>query len=219
MRSDAGAATGEFDAAIADRLMLRVLCLAEQVIGDRRRPLRRYRISSRKCCSLSFRGGRQGKYILYRDQHARFGKPPQRRISTLCSVSAQHDGPSMKTATWLTPCRGSQLYFLGVSAQLGLKFIYPPEDRQITCGDFLIHDYVSAVGLLCGLGSAGTAHEGFRGCPARRPAHAKHLRCALGPVRQLFRYLRERLRERRRFRISTHCLRPLSGLTASRTAT
>jgi len=186
----AGAATGEFDAAIADRLMLRVLSMAEQVIGDRTPTVEAIQdIVEEVLLASPFRKTAKA-YILYRDQHARIREAAAKaNIDLVDQYLQQHDWRVNENSNMAYSLQGLNNYISSeISSSYWLNNIYPPEVREAhRDGDFHIHD-LNLLSVYCvGWDLQALLIEGFRGVPGKvASAPAKHLRSALGQIVNFF---------------------------------
>lgn len=186
----AGAATGEFDAAIADRLMLRVLSMAEQVIGDRTPTVEAIQdIVEEVLLASPFRKTAKA-YILYRDQHARIREAAAKaNIDLVDQYLQQHDWRVNENSNMAYSLQGLNNYISSeISSSYWLNNIYPPEVRAAhRDGDFHIHD-LNLLSVYCvGWDLQALLIEGFRGVPGKvASAPAKHLRSALGQIVNFF---------------------------------
>jgi anaerobic ribonucleoside-triphosphate reductase len=186
----AGKATGEFEDKAAKRLTLRVLTLAEQLMGDKTPTVEEIQdIVEEVLLSSTYRKTAKA-YIIYRDQHARI-----REITDNASVELvdqylnQTDWRVNENSNMAFSLQGLNNY---VSSELSkvywLNEIYTPEIREAHLqGDFHIHD-LNLLSVYCvGWDLFDLLVEGFRGVWGKvesKPAH--HLRSALGQIVNFF---------------------------------
>ena len=186
----AGKATGEFDEKVAKRLTIKVLNLAQQVIGDKTPTVEEIQdIVEEVLLSSTYRKTAKA-YIIYRDQHARI-----REITNKASVALVDQ--YLKRTDWRVNENSNMAFSLQglnnyvsseVSKVYWLNEIYSPEIREAdTGGDFHIHD-LNLLSVYCvGWDLFDLLVEGFRGVWGKvesRPA--RHLRSALGQVVNFF---------------------------------
>jgi anaerobic ribonucleoside-triphosphate reductase len=186
----AGEATGEFDEKVARRLTIRVLNLAQQVIGDRTPEVEEIQdIVEEILLSSTYRKTAKA-YVLYREQHARI-----RDIANKATVDLvdqylnKTDWRVNENSNMAFSLQGLNNYVSSeVSKVYWLSEIYTPEIREAHIrGDFHIHD-LNILSVYCvGWDLHDLLAEGFRGVWGKvesRPA--RHLRSALGQIVNFF---------------------------------
>ncbi|UCH07083.1 MAG: ribonucleoside triphosphate reductase [Deltaproteobacteria bacterium] len=186
----AGKATGEFEDKAAKRLTLRVLTLAEQLMGEKTPTVEEIQdIVEEVLLSSTYRKTDKA-YIIYRDQHARI-----REITNNASVELVDQ--YLNRTDWRVNENSNMAFSLQglnnyVSSELSkvywLNEIYTPEIREAHLqGDFHIHD-LNLLSVYCvGWDLFDLLVEGFRGVWGKvesKPAH--HLRSALGQIVNFF---------------------------------
>ncbi|UCE34502.1 MAG: ribonucleoside triphosphate reductase, partial [Deltaproteobacteria bacterium] len=186
----AGKATGEFEDKAAKRLTLRVLTLAEQLMGEKTPTVEEIQdIVEEVLLSSTYRKTAKA-YIIYRDQHARI-----REITNNASVELVDQ--YLNRTDWRVNENSNMAFSLQglnnyVSSELSkvywLNEIYTPEIREAHLqGDFHIHD-LNLLSVYCvGWDLFDLLVEGFRGVWGKvesKPAH--HLRSALGQIVNFF---------------------------------
>lgn len=186
----AGAATGEFDYKTAKKLTLKVLNLAEQVIGRKTPTVEEIQdVVEEILLSSPYRRTAKA-YIIYRDQHAKI-----REITTKSNIDLVDQ--YLKRIDWQVNENSNMAFSLQglnnyISSEISkiywLNKIYPMEIRQAHFnGDFHIHD-LNILSVYCvGWDLYDLLTEGFRGAPGKvesRPA--RHFRSALGQVVNFF---------------------------------
>jgi anaerobic ribonucleoside-triphosphate reductase len=186
----AGKATEEFDEKVGKRLTIKVLDLAQQVIGDKTPTVEEIQdIVEEVLLSSPYRKTAKA-YIIYRDQHARI-----REITNKASVALVDQ--YLKRTDWRVNENSNMAFSLQglnnyvsseVSKVYWLNEIYSPEVREANLqGDFHIHD-LNLLSVYCvGWDLYDLLVEGFRGVWGKvesRPA--RHLRSALGQVVNFF---------------------------------
>ena len=186
----AGAATGEFDYKTAKKLTLKVLNLAEQVIGRKTPTVEEIQdVVEEILLSSPYRRTAKA-YIIYRDQHAKI-----REITTKSNIDLVDQ--YLKRIDWQVNENSNMAFSLQglnnyISSEISkiywLNKIYPMKIRQAHLnGDFHIHD-LNILSVYCvGWDLYDLLTEGFRGAPGKvesRPA--RHFRSALGQVVNFF---------------------------------
>lgn len=186
----AGKATGEFDEKVAKRLTIKVVNLAQQVIGDRTPTVEEIQdIVEEVLLSSTYRRTAKA-YIIYREQHARI-----REIANKASVDLVDQ--YLKKTDWRVNENSNMAFSLQglnnyVSSEISkvywLNEIYTPEIREAHIqGDFHIHD-LNILSVYCvGWDLFDLLSQGFRGVWGKVESKpAKHLRSALGQVVNFF---------------------------------
>jgi ribonucleoside-triphosphate reductase len=186
----AGKATGEFDEKVARRLTIRVLDLAQQVIGDKTPAVEEIQdIVEEILLSSTYRKTAKA-YILYREQHARI-----REITNKATVDLvdqylnKTDWRVNENSNMAFSLQGLNNYVSSeVSKVYWLNEIYSPEIREAHIqGDFHIHD-LNLLSVYCvGWDLFDLLAEGFRGVWGKVESKpARHLRSALGQIVNFF---------------------------------
>ncbi len=186
----AGAATGEFDAEIAQKLCLKVLNLAQQAIPRDVPTVEEIQdIVEEILLSSPYRKTAKA-YIIYREQHAGI-----REISAKANVDLVDQ--YLEKIDWQVNENSNMTFSLQglnnyVSSEISKVYwlikIYPPEVRQAHLdGDFHIHD-LNLLSVYCvGWDLFDLLVEGFKGAPGKIESKpAKHLHSALGQVVNFF---------------------------------
>lgn len=186
----AGKATGEFDEKAGKRLTIKVLNLAQQVIGDKIPTVEEIQdIVEEVLLSSTYRKTAKA-YIIYRDQHARI-----REITNKASVELVEQ--YLKRTDWRVNENSNMAFSLQglnnyvsseVSKVYWLNEIYSPEVREADIqGDFHIHD-LNLLSVYCvGWDLFDLLVEGFRGVWGKVESKpARHLRSALGQIVNFF---------------------------------
>ncbi|MGE5800154.1 MAG: ribonucleoside triphosphate reductase, partial [Syntrophaceae bacterium] len=186
----AGAATGEYDSGTARRLTIKVLTLAEQLLGDRIPSVEEIQDIVEETLLQSPYRKTAKAYIIYRDQHARLREVINKMEVDLVDQYLQKaDWKINENSNMDYSLQGLNNYISSeVSKVYWLNEIYTPEiKRAHSEGDFHIHD-LSLLSVYCvGWDLYDLLIEGFRGVTGKvesRPA--KHLRSALGQVVNFF---------------------------------
>ncbi|MGE5790497.1 MAG: ribonucleoside triphosphate reductase [Syntrophaceae bacterium] len=186
----AGAATGEYDSGTARRLTIKVLTLAEQLLGDRIPSVEEIQDIVEETLLQSPYRKTAKAYIIYRDQHARLREVINKMEVDLVDQYLQKaDWKINENSNMDYSLQGLNNYISSeVSKVYWLNEIYTPEIKKAhTDGDFHIHD-LSLLSVYCvGWDLYDLLIEGFRGVTGKvesRPA--KHLRSALGQVVNFF---------------------------------
>jgi ribonucleoside-triphosphate reductase len=186
----AGAATEEYDSGTARRLMIKVLALAEQLLGDQVPSVEEIQDIVEETLLQSPYRKTAKAYIIYRDQHARLREVINKMEVDLVDQYLQKaDWKINENSNMDYSLQGLNNYISSeVSKVYWLNEIYTPEIKKAhTDGDFHIHD-LSLLSVYCvGWDLYDLLIEGFRGVTGKvesRPA--KHLRSALGQVVNFF---------------------------------
>ena len=186
----AGAASGEFDHAVARTLTIRVLNLAEKIFDSRITTVEEIQdIVEEVLLSSSYRKTAKA-YIIYRDQHARLREITNKmEVDLVDQYLKKMDWKIHENSNMDYSLQGLNNYISSeVSKVYWLNEIYSPEIRQAhTEGDFHIHD-LSLLSVYCvGWDLFDLLMEGFRGVSGKVESKpAKHLRSALGQVVNFF---------------------------------
>ncbi len=186
----AGAATEEFDAAVAGKLMLHVLNLAFQALPGEIPSVEQIQdIVEEVLISSQYRKTAKA-YIIYRDQHAKI-----REIVSKADVDLIDQ--YLEKADWQVNENSNMAYSLQglnnyvsseVSKVYWLNKIYPPEIRNAhSSGDFHIHD-LGILSVYCvGWDLEDLLMQGFKGAAGKVESKpAKHLASALGQIVNFF---------------------------------
>ncbi len=186
----AGAATGEFDYDTAGRLTLKVLNLAQHVIGDRIPSVEEIQDMVEEVLLSSVYRRTAKAYIIYRDQHARIREITTRAdIALVDQYLKQIDWKVNENSNMAFSLQGLNNYISSeISKIYWLNKIYPPEVRQAHLdGDFHIHD-LNILSVYCvGWDLFDLLTQGFRGAPGKiESSPARHFRSALGQVVNFF---------------------------------
>ncbi|MCX7795079.1 MAG: ATP cone domain-containing protein, partial [bacterium] len=186
----AGMATGEFGRDIAERLTLKVLSLAEEIIKSEIPSVEEIQDVVEEVLIDSPYRKTAKAYILYRDQHAKI-----REISAKASVDLvdqyleKIDWQVQENSNMTFSLQGLNNYISSeISKVYWLNKIYPPEIRNAHInGDFHIHDLNSLSVYCVGWDLQDLLLEGFRGVPGKAESKpAKHFRSALGQIVNFF---------------------------------
>jgi len=186
----AGAATDEFGEKVAQKLTLKVLSLAQNLIIDRVPTVEEIQdVVEEVLLSSPYRKTARA-YIIYREQHARI-----REISTTASLDlvdqylAKSDWRVNENSNMTFSLQGLNNYISSnVTAVYWLNKIYPAEIREAHLkGDFHIHD-LSIFSTYCvGWDLFDLLVRGFGGVSGKVESKpAKHFRAALGQIANFF---------------------------------
>ena len=186
----AGAATAEYEAGTAKRLTIKVLALAEQLLGDRIPSVEEIQDIVEETLLQSPYRKTAKAYIIYRDQHARLREVVNKmEVDLVDQYLQKNDWKINENSNMDYSLQGLNNYISSeVSKVYWLNEIYTPEIKKAhSDGDFHIHD-LSLLSVYCvGWDLYDLLIEGFRGVTGKvesRPA--KHLRSALGQVVNFF---------------------------------
>lgn len=186
----AGKATGEFEEKVAKRLTVRILNLAQQVIGDKAPTVEEIQdIVEEVLLSSTYRKTAKA-YIIYRDQHARIREITNKaNVDLVDQYLNGSDWRVKENSNMAFSLQGLNNYLSSeVSRVYWLNEIYSPEIREAHLqGDFHIHD-LNLLSVYCvGWDLYDLLVEGFKGVWGKvesRPAN--HLRSALGQIVNFF---------------------------------
>ena len=185
----AGEATGEFNEVTAQRLMLKVLSMAQQTVTDAPTVEQIQDIVEEVLLSSPYRATARA-YIIYRDQHSKI-----REIKTGIGVDlidqylGRLDWQVNENSNMAFSLQGLNNYISSeISKIYWLNKIYPKPIRDAHAdGDFHIHD-LNLLSVYCvGWDLYDLLLKGFKGATGKvesRPA--KHFRTALGQVVNFF---------------------------------
>jgi ribonucleoside-triphosphate reductase len=186
----AGVATGEFDLAVAKKLTIRVLNLAEELFDGKIMTVEEIQdIVEEVLLSSPYRRTAKS-YIIYRDQHARLREVTDKmEVDLVDQYLKKIDWKINENSNMDYSLQGLNNYISSeVSKVYWLNEIYSPEIRKAhTEGDFHIHD-LSLLSVYCvGWDLFDLLQEGFKGVSGKVESKpARHLRSALGQVVNFF---------------------------------
>ncbi len=186
----AGAATGEFDAAVAAKLTLKVLSIAEQIIDSGPPSVEAVQDIVEEVLIASPYRKTAKAYILYREQRARLRSiVAKANIDLVDQYLNRIDWRVNENSNMAFSLQGLNNYISSeISSSYWLNHIYPSEIRSAHIeGDFHIHD-LNLLSVYCvGWDLHDLLREGFRGVPGKvESGPAKHLRSALGQIVNFF---------------------------------
>jgi ribonucleoside-triphosphate reductase (formate) len=186
----AGAATSEFDAAVAEKLTIRVLSIAEQLIDSGMPSVEKIQDIVEEVLLASPYRKTAKAYILYREQHARLRSiVAKSNIDLIDQYLNQIDWRVNENSNMAFSLQGLNNYISSeITTSYWVNHIYPPEIRSAHIeGDFHIHD-LNLLSVYCvGWDLQDLLREGFRGVPGKvESGPARHLRSALGQVVNFF---------------------------------
>lgn len=186
----AGQATGEFGEQPAQKLTLRVLNLAQQLVTDRYPTVEEIQDIVEDVLLTSPYRKTAKAYILYREQHAQL-----RAISSKFNVDlvdqylTRQDWQVNENSNMAYSLQGLNHYISSeISKMYWLNKIYPQEIREAhTSGDFHIHD-LGFLSVYCvGWDLQDLLMTGFKGASGKVESKpANHLRSALGQIVNFF---------------------------------
>ena len=186
----AGAATGEFDRNIAQKLSLNTLNLAQQAITHRIPTVEEIQdVVEEVLLSSPYRKTAKA-YIIYREQHAKIREITVKANSDLVDQYLDKiDWQVNENSNMTFSLQGLNNYISSEITKIyWLNKIYPAEIREACLnGDFHIHD-LNVLSVYCaGWDLFDLLMEGFKGVPGKVESHpAKHFRSALGQVVNFF---------------------------------
>jgi len=186
----AGLATGEFDGAVATKLTIKVLNLAEKLFDNKIMTVEEIQdIVEEILLSSPYRQTAKS-YIIYRDQHARLREITNKmEVDLVDQYLKKIDWKINENSNMDYSLQGLNNYISSeVSKVYWLNEIYSPRIRKAHMeGDFHIHD-LSLLSVYCvGWDLFDLLQEGFRGVSGKVESKpARHLRSALGQVVNFF---------------------------------
>ena len=186
----AGRATGEFDEAMARRLMLRVLSLAEASLPSAEATVEQIQDIVEEVLLASPFKRTAKAYILYRDQHARIRELAERLdVELVEEYLGKLDWKVRENSNMGYSLQGLNNYVAGeVSKTYWLNKIHAPEVREAhAAGDLHLHD-LGLLSVYCvGWDLQELLRVGFRGAAGKAESGpARHLRSALGQIVNFF---------------------------------
>jgi anaerobic ribonucleoside-triphosphate reductase len=185
----AGAATGEFDAAEAHRLAVRVVkILALRREREPEPEIERIQDTVEQVLLDSDHVRTARAYIVYREQHKRLREDRATLLDVGRAVSEYLD-----RADWRVSANANQGYSLGglilnssgkMIANYWLNHVYAPEAGQAhRDGDLHIHDLDMLSGYCAGWSLRTLLHEGLNGVPGKVEAGPpRHMSSAVGQI-------------------------------------
>ncbi|NLK49745.1 MAG: ribonucleoside triphosphate reductase, partial [Candidatus Cloacimonetes bacterium] len=186
----AGEATGEFGADIAEKLTLRVLNLAIQVISTDIPEVERIQDIVEEVLLASPYKQSAKAYIIYRDQHARIRELVSTAgVKLIDQYLEKLDWQVNENSNMAYSLQGLNNYIAAeVSKTYWLNKIYPPEIRAAHSeGDLHIHDLGQLSVYCVGWDLMDLLLTGFRGAEGKvESAPARHFRSALGQIVNFF---------------------------------
>ncbi|RKY44716.1 MAG: ribonucleoside triphosphate reductase [Candidatus Omnitrophota bacterium] len=186
----AGQATGEFGKDVAQRLTIRVLNLATQLIKDRYPTVEEIQDIVEEVLINSPYKKTAKAYIIYRDQHAKIREIASKfNVDLVDAYLNRIDWQVRENSNMNFSLQGLNNY---ISSQISkiywLNKIYPPEIRNAhNEGDFHIHD-LGILSVYCvGWDLQDLLYEGFKGAASKIESKpAKHFHSILGQVVNFF---------------------------------
>jgi len=186
----AGQATGEFDYQTAQKLTLKVLSLASNLISDRIPTVEEIQdVVEEVLLSSPYRKTAKA-YIIYREQHARIREiTAQSNINLVDQYLQRLDWRVNENSNMAFSLQGLNNYIASeISKTYWLSKVYPPEVRLAHLnGDLHIHD-LNALCVYCvGWDLYDLLVTGFKGASGKVESKpAKHFRSALGQIVNFF---------------------------------
>ncbi|OAM89736.1 ribonucleoside triphosphate reductase [Termitidicoccus mucosus] len=186
----AGAATGEYDGAMAQRLTLRAVNHLTATIADTTPSVEQVQdVIEEMLLGSPFRRTARA-FIVYRDQHKRLREITARQdVELIDGYLRQLDWQVRENSNMSYSLQGLNNYLAAtVSQSYWLNAIYPPEIRAAhETGDFHLHD-LNQLSVYCvGWDLSDLLQRGFGGVAGKiesRPP--RHLRSALGQIVNFF---------------------------------
>lgn len=186
----AGAATGQFDRAIASDLTADVLHLAQKNFSKATPTVEHIQDIVEKVLMTSPFKDAAKAYILYREQHAKNREISQKaRIDLINEYLGQSDWKTKENSNRGFSCQGINNYVAGESCETyWLNKIYTPDVRNLhNQGTIHIHDLSSLAGYCIGWDLLDLLVSGFQGAPGKvQSGPAKHLSSILGQMVNFF---------------------------------
>jgi len=186
----AGRATGEYDEAVAHRLGLRVLGLAQASLPGPEVAVEQIQDIVEEVLLASPFKRTAKAYILYRDQHARIRELAERLdVELVDGYLGKLDWKVRENSNMGYSLQGLNNYVAGeVSKSYWLGKLYPSEVREAhVAGDLHLHD-LGLLSVYCvGWDLQELLRVGFRGAAGKAESGpARHLRSALGQIVNFF---------------------------------
>lgn len=186
----AGEATGEFDAALAHRLTVRVVNLMLATIADPVPTVEQIQDRMEEVLLESPFRKTARAVIVYRDQHKRMRELAARQdVDLIEGYLAKLDWQVRENSNMSYSLQGLNNYISSaVSQSYWLNAIYPPAVRAAhEGGDFHLHD-LNQLSVYCvGWDLHDLLSQGFRGVMGKiESSPARHLRTALGQIVNFF---------------------------------
>ena len=186
----AGHATGEFSHDVAQKLTIRVLNLASQIIKNRFPTVEEIQDIVEEVLISSPYKKTAKAYIIYRDQHAKIREITSKfNVDLVDAYLSKTDWEVKENSNMNFSLQGLNNY---ISSQINriywLNKIYPPKIKQAhITGDFHIHD-LGILSVYCvGWDLQDLLYEGFRGVASKIESKpAKHFHSILGQVVNFF---------------------------------
>ena len=186
----AGEASGEFDAAMAEKLCLRVLNLAQQSITDSIPDVEKIQDIVEEVLLSSPYKKTAKAYIIYRDQHARIREMVSKAgVQLIDQYLEKLDWQVNENSNMAYSLQGLNNYIASeVSKTYWLNKIYPPEIREAHLGgDIHVHDLGQLSVYCVGWDLMDLLLTGFKGAQGKvESSPAKHFRSALGQIVNFF---------------------------------
>ncbi len=188
--ASAGEVTGEIDFEQAERLTLRVLNLAHQILGEKIPTVEEIQDIVEEVLLQSIYHKTAKAYIIYRDQHKKI-----REIATRASIDLidqyieKTDWKVNENSNMSFSLQGLNNYISSeISKVYWLGKIYPREIKDAhEKGEFHIHDLGSLSVYCVGWDLQDLLLKGFRGVSGKvESAPPKHFRTALGQITNFF---------------------------------
>ena len=185
----AGRATDEFDEAMAHKLMVKVLSIAEQTIPDIP-TVEAIQDIVEEVLLQSMLKKTAKAYIIYRDQHAKIREiKAGMGVDLIDQYLDKLDWQVNENSNMAFSLQGLNNYLSSeISKIYWLNKIYPPEVRNAhSNGDFHIHD-LNIISVYCvGWDLYDLLLQGFKGAAGKVESKpAKHFRTALGQIVNFF---------------------------------
>jgi len=188
--SKAGTATGEFDRDTAEKLTIRVLAIAQQVIKDRIPTVEEIQDIVEDVLMASPYRKTAKAYIIYREQHARIREIISKANTDLVDQYLNKiDWEVNENSNMSFSLQGLNNYISSkISKVYWLNKIYPEEIRRAHIeGDFHLHD-LGVLSVYCvGWDLLDLLLEGFKGAVGKIESKPpKHFSSALGQIVNFF---------------------------------
>ncbi len=188
--ASAGEATGEMDFEQADRLTLRVLNLAHQILGEKIPTVEEIQDIVEEVLLQSVYHRTAKAYIIYRDQHKKIREIASRAsIDLIDQYIEKTDWRVNENSNMSFSLQGLNNYISSeISKVYWLGKIYPSEIKEAhEKGEFHIHDLGSLSVYCVGWDLQDLLLKGFRGVSGKvESSPPKHFRTALGQITNFF---------------------------------
>ena len=186
----AGRATGEFTEETAEKLTVRVLSIAHQIMGSGHPAVEKIQDIVEEVLLSSPYQKTAKAYIIYRAQHAQIREISSRwNVNLVDQYLLKQDWQVSENSNMAFSLQGLNHYVSSeISKIYWLNKLYPPRIKEAHAnGDFHIHDLGMLSAYCVGWDLQDLLMQGFQGASGKMESKpARHLRSALGQVVNFF---------------------------------